>query len=415
MKPLLLTPVLSLIFATALTSGISQTEETGAPLKTRALLSAGGKPLKIVCFGDSVTGLYYHTGGRRAYPELLAEALREAHPDTSVMVINSGRSGHTTANGLGRIVSDVLTHRPHLVTIMFGLNDVAKLPIGAFRENLIDIVSKCRGIGAEVILCTPNAVLTTTERPVEKVVAYAEVIRAVAREVRVPLCDSFASLDALRLSDPEAWRLSMSDEIHPNLRGHRRIAEALAGTITGKEITSSDASPIPDPLAMTLTKLQKGLPVKVLAMPPFDASIAGILEKTHPGASVMTIPWPVENLTRYQLKKDASHRVRPLVPDLVIIAIPRSAKAENNEEFINTQMWIASNGLSRGKREWDALVVHPDVFEPSDEDADEAGDNLIRAIVPAQDLPLIDRASGDDREASEILSAWILDVAKAAN
>ena len=129
----------------------------------------------------------------------------------------------------------------------------------------------------------------------------------------------------------------------------------------------------------------------------------------------MTIPWPVENLTRYQLKKDASHRVRPLVPDLVIIAIPRSAKAENNEEFINTQMWIASNSLSRGKREWDALVVHPDVFEPNDGDDEEAGDNLIRAIVPAQDLPLIDRASGDDREALEILSAWISNAIEAAN
>ncbi|MFN9971719.1 MAG: hypothetical protein ACK58T_17700, partial [Phycisphaerae bacterium] len=24
----------------------------------------------VVCFGDSVTGVYYHTGGLRAYPEL---------------------------------------------------------------------------------------------------------------------------------------------------------------------------------------------------------------------------------------------------------------------------------------------------------------------------------------------------------
>ncbi len=407
MNSLLPRPALTVLLATLVSSGMPLIAEVPAPATVREALASGGKPVKIVCFGDSVTGLYYHTGGRRAYPELLGGALREAYPDTSVTVINSGRSGHTTANGLGRIVSDVLTHRPHLVTVMFGLNDAAKLPIGAFRENLIDIVSKCRTIGAEVVLCTPNAVLTTPERPVEKVIAYTEVIRSVAREKQVPLCDTFATLDTLRLGDPDAWRLSMSDEIHPNLRGHRRIAETLVRTITGREIASPDAAPVPAPLSFTLTKLRKGLPVKVLAMPPFDTSIAASLEKLHPGASVMVIPWPVENLTRPQLNKDASHRVRPLLPDLVVLAIPRRAKAADREEFIHTQMWIASNSLSRGKREWDAIVVHPDVFEPASESNDGIEDDLIRAIVPAQDLPLVDRAEGDSREAGEILSEWI--------
>mgnify|MGYP003347846583 CR=1 FL=1 len=46
------------------------------------------KPLTIVCLGDSVTGVYYHTGGRRAYPEMLEVALRKLHPDTPINVIN---------------------------------------------------------------------------------------------------------------------------------------------------------------------------------------------------------------------------------------------------------------------------------------------------------------------------------------
>ena len=32
---------------------------------------------------------------------------------------------------------------------------------------------------------------------------------------------------------------------------------------------------------------------------------------------------------------------------------------------------------------------------------------MIRAIVPAQDLPLIDRTAGDQREAGEILREWM--------
>src|SRR5688572_16733780 len=39
--------------------------------KIAALLEAGERPVKIVCIGDSITGVYYHTGGRRAYPEMV--------------------------------------------------------------------------------------------------------------------------------------------------------------------------------------------------------------------------------------------------------------------------------------------------------------------------------------------------------
>ena len=47
--------------------------------KTRAALESS-QPLKIVCFGDSVTGVYYHTGGRRAYTDMLGIALKKAYP-----------------------------------------------------------------------------------------------------------------------------------------------------------------------------------------------------------------------------------------------------------------------------------------------------------------------------------------------
>ena len=41
-----------------------------------AALEKGEHPIKVVCIGDSITGVYYHTGGRRAYPEMLAIALK---------------------------------------------------------------------------------------------------------------------------------------------------------------------------------------------------------------------------------------------------------------------------------------------------------------------------------------------------
>ncbi|MDP4584548.1 MAG: SGNH/GDSL hydrolase family protein [Verrucomicrobiales bacterium] len=381
--------------------------ETPALNRIREILTSGEKQVRMVAFGDSVTGLYYHTGGRQAYGELLVEAIQQIRPESDLTLINAGRSGHSTANALGRIGQDVLAHKPHLVTVMFGLNDVAKLPIEAYRKNLVEIVRQCRARGAEVILCTPNAVLTTPERPLEKVFAYSEVTRAVAREMTVPLCDTYREMDALKARDPETWRLSMSDEIHPNFGGHRRLAESLAQTITGQKTTLEDKGPAAPHLGFTMARLKAGDAVKILAMPPFDTFVGEALRERFPGANVGGIPWPTEGLSRYLLMKDAAHRVRPLTPTLVFVAIPRSATADGREQFIRTQMWIASNSLSRGKREWDVVVVHPSVFEgePTEEETD--NDALIRRIVVNQDLPLLDRAPGDPRGAEEILREWL--------
>jgi lysophospholipase L1-like esterase len=379
--------------------------DTPALLRIREVITSGGNEVRVVCFGDSVTGVYYHTGGRSAYPEVIRDALKTRHPESRVKVINAGKSGHTTTNGLGRIQQDVLVHKPHLVTVMFGLNDVAKGNIDLYRKNLIEIVTKCRTAGAEVILCTPNAVSETPARPIAKVAAFAEVARVVAGQMSVPFADAHASLGALRESEPETWRLSMSDEIHPNLRGHRRLADAILGVIEGKAVALSDDDPVPAPLSFTLAKLQKNLPVKVLAMPPFDAFAAEAIRLVHPGANVTVIPWPTWGMNRRTLMKDAVHRVRPLTPDLVIIAVPRAATANDTEEFIRTQMWIASNSLSYGKREWDVVVVHPEVFEGPPGDGEKAHDQLIREIVSAQDLPLIDRR--DQRNPAETLREWL--------
>lgn len=381
--------------------------ETPALLRIREVLASGEKPVRLVAFGDSVTGLYYHSGGRQAYGELLVEAIRQIDPQADLSFFNAGRSGHTTANALARIGQDVLVHKPHLVTVMFGLNDVAKLPIDAYRKNLMEIVRKCRASGAEVILCTPNAVLTTPERPLEKVFAYSEVTRAVAREMKVPLCDVYEATNDLKTRDPEAWRLGMSDEIHPNFGGHRRIAEKLAQTVTGKDTVLEDKAPDPPALDFTMSRLKKGEPVKVLAMPPFDTLIGEALQTLVPGAQVAVIPWPTAGLDRHLLRKDAGHRVRPLTPNLVLVAIPRSASAADREQFIHSQMWITSNSLSRGSREWDVVVVHPSVFEGPPEASEKENDDLIRRIVVNQDLPLLDRAPGDSREAAVLLREWL--------
>lgn len=241
--------------------------------KTPEKLQAG-QPVKIVCLGDSVTGIYYHTGGRRAYPEMLELALRMTYPKAEVTVVNAGISGNKTDDGLNRLQKDVLDLKPDLVTVMFGLNDLTVLPVSDYRTNLAQIVRRCRAVGAEVMLCTPNSVMTTPSRPVPKLIEYCHAIREVAAEQQAPVCDIHAAYEALRDRDPLAWRLLLSDEIHPNMDGHKLNAETLVMAITGQKVSLKDVGPPQPTLPKTRALVKAGKPVRVLAMEPLDKLIA---------------------------------------------------------------------------------------------------------------------------------------------
>ena len=106
------------------------------PDKTRQLLTEAKEPMRIVCIGDSITGVYYHSGSVRAYPEMLQIALQKLHPKASITVCNAGISGDTSKGGLARLERDVLAHKPHLVTIMFGMNDLVRVPVADFVANM---------------------------------------------------------------------------------------------------------------------------------------------------------------------------------------------------------------------------------------------------------------------------------------
>ncbi len=377
-------------------------------LKTRRKLLAG-QATKIVCFGDSVTGVYYHTGSRRAYTDLLAVALRKLAPQAQVETLNAGISGNTTENALARIESDVLSHRPDLVTVMFGLNDMTRVPLAKYRENLKSIVQRCQAAGSEVMLVTPNNVVTTSDRPTEKLIEYCDAIRQVAGELNIQVCDVYRELDAVRQLAPTQWQLMMSDAIHPNMAGHKRIATCLAHSITGRRLVLDDV-PVPaNPLEHTLKLLGDGKPVRVLAMPPYDQWITQAVHQSFPTAQVTVEPWPTEQLTLAQIEESAKARVRSLKPDLVLIAVPRSAAADSDESFAKSYAWIMNWSLNFGPPTWDTIVVHPSVTDMRSDHRKR--DELVRRLVNAQDLSLIDRPTNNSASPQDLLQAWFKQLA----
>ncbi|NLX99340.1 MAG: hypothetical protein GXY83_24650 [Rhodopirellula sp.] len=375
--------------------------------KTPQKLQAG-QPVKVVCLGDSVTGIYYHTGGRRAYPEMLGWALKTAFPQTAVTAVNAGISGNSTIDGLNRLQKDVLDHKPDLVTIMFGLNDMVRVPKLDFQVNLGQMIQRCRQAGAEVILCTPNSVIDTPGRPIPRLVEYCGAIKEVAQKYEVPLSDVYATYESLRARDPLAWRLLLSDEIHPNMDGHKLNAETLCRSITGQEISLKSAGPPQPALPKTLALVKAGQPVRILAMAPYDKLIGPVLQAAVPSAKIEVKSWPTAGQTMAQIE-EAAKAVRNVPPDLILIAVPLAVTPPAQsppEEAIRSHSWILNWSLSFGLQEWDAVAIAPSVLNASLNPQERLRDEFARRMISAQDLNLISRPDANQAPPQQILETW---------
>ncbi|MGQ0750535.1 MAG: arylesterase [Betaproteobacteria bacterium] len=160
----------------------------------------------IVAFGDSLT---YGTGAseRESYPAVLAQLIGHE-------VVRSGVPGEVTAQGLQRLPAVLDEYRPRLVIVCLGGNDMLRrLSMAETRSNLRAIVRtlKDRDIGVLLIGVPQPALLSS---PPE---FYAEL----AQEFAVPY-EGEVLKTVLYAAEMKA------DPIHPNARGYRKMAEAVA-------------------------------------------------------------------------------------------------------------------------------------------------------------------------------------------
>ncbi|MGK2951173.1 MAG: arylesterase [Thiobacillus sp.] len=160
----------------------------------------------IVAFGDSLT---HGTGASEdtAYPAVLAAL-------TGRTVINAGVPGDTTTTGLERLPAILDEHKPRLVLLCLGGNDMLKKQSAAATENNLRLlVQTIRTSGAEVVLIGV---------PEPKLFGGAPDFYArLAEEMQLPLEQDIFN-DVLK-----DYRLK-SDPIHANAAGYRVVAERLA-------------------------------------------------------------------------------------------------------------------------------------------------------------------------------------------
>ncbi len=158
----------------------------------------------VVFLGDSITsghGLPLET----TFPLRLGATL-------GVPVRNAGISGDLTAGGVRRLETDVLVHRPQLVVVELGVNDVfRRLPREETLRNLQAIVHRVRESGAGVVLVHISLSALGGED-------YRTGFRRIAEDEGAWLVEDFLDGVVPNLT---------TDGLHPNEEGHARLAAKL--------------------------------------------------------------------------------------------------------------------------------------------------------------------------------------------
>jgi len=365
-----------------------------------------GSPLKIVCFGDSITGTYYHTGGRRAWTETLAQTLQELYPRAQLKMINAGISGNTSAHGLERMKTDVLAHNPDLIIAMFGMNDAAHLPADDLRQNLQQIVQRAKAHNAEVILMTPNAIADDDPaRTVERLAEYSEVVREVAHLNNLTLADTYTVYEDLRQHDQPEWIRVMSDAIHPNMRGHRLFASIIGEAISGQKIAPPELPILRPRLPHLKALLEADQPVCISAMKPMDGLIKTAIRSLYPKAQLEIKAWDPAGKSISELEEEAKqygwfhYNENPDLPkpDLTIVAVPSDAFVTLDHNTYLSYGWVINWSQSFGNDpRADCLPILPSVWEDSLSESARAAEQFALEGILDKDLPYISRDSGRD-------------------
>lgn len=175
----------------------------------------GGKPIRIVGFGDSLMA-GYQLAGSDAFPVRLEQALKTA--GYNVAIENAGVSGDTTTGGLARLDWSV-PDGTQLVILELGANDALRgVAPEIVEKNLDAMLARLKARGITVVLAgmlaPPNMGKSYGER-------FNAIYPQLAKKYDVALYPFF--LDGVSAQKT----LLLDDGMHPNAAGVARMVEGF--------------------------------------------------------------------------------------------------------------------------------------------------------------------------------------------
>lgn len=165
-----------------------------------------GTEASILAFGDSLT---YGTGAApdKSYPARLQQL-------SGHTVINAGKPGETSEQGLRRLPSLIERYQPELIVICHGGNDILqKKLLRDTRANIQQMIDLARENGIQVVLVSIPRFGVLNLEPAPFYIELAEYNH-------MPLVKGV-------LSDILSKNRLKSDRVHPNADGYERMAEGI--------------------------------------------------------------------------------------------------------------------------------------------------------------------------------------------
>ena len=208
-------------------------------------------PVNIVICGDSVShgALNGEFDYDTVYHNRLRSMINKHWQSMPVNVINTAVGGKRSDYALANFERDVVPHRPDLVIICFGLNDV-NASMEVWHENLGGLFDKCLENGFECVYMTPNmlntyrndntalqhfdyALKTADMQNSGRMDAYMEAAREMAAERGIPVCDCYAEWKRMAAEGVDTTALLCNHINHPTREMHKLFADMLFETIFG--------------------------------------------------------------------------------------------------------------------------------------------------------------------------------------
>lgn len=208
----------------------------------------GNQPTATIAFlGDSVTQGCFEVflnakneletvfDQRASYEADMSKILSVLYPNAPVTMINAGISGNTAENGRCRLERDVISHRPDLTVVCFGLND-SGFGLAGLEQYVIalrEIFSKLKENHIEIIFMTPNMMATEVDPRIhagrirdaaEKCCAiqregildrYIASAKELCKDMGIPVCDCYHIWKTLNSSGVNTNNLLSNQINHP--------------------------------------------------------------------------------------------------------------------------------------------------------------------------------------------------------
>jgi len=182
----------------------------------------------LVCLGDSLTeGYGAVTPGvvdrSKSYPAYLQNRV-------NIPVINAGVSGNTSAQGLARVDTEVLSKNPKIIVIILGANDLGRgIPVTTTKDNLQNIIDKVNDGNRKIYLAkfyteaVTRALANTfgfTDYAFQSAIInqYDNLFNTLAAENNLTLIEDIWN---------GVWGINMSDAVHPDAKGYEIMANHI--------------------------------------------------------------------------------------------------------------------------------------------------------------------------------------------